>query len=192
MDRLALDLVAGKAVPKLQLQADVLPRRAEAVRHRRAAAHFAGQRLAADPARATSTSSTSASRRRAAPFPISKNGCRRRGWRNWRRRGRRCWAIRSCSKPWSSSPASRWRWWASAEPSKLLADSGNVFTVAELTGLGAAGDICLHFFDVDGRPIKPSFDAGVIGITPKQLRRVVAVAGGRRKLRALQGPCATA
>ncbi len=79
------------------------------------------------------------------------------------------------------------------EPSKLLADSGNVFTaaeLAELAGLGAVGDICLHFFDVDGRAIESSFDARVIGITPEQLRRVrrvVAVAGGRRKLRALRG-----
>lgn len=79
------------------------------------------------------------------------------------------------------------------EPSKLLADSGNVFTaseLAELAGLGAAGDICLHFFDVDGRAVESSFDARVIGITLQQLRqvrRVVAVAGGGRKLRALRG-----
>ncbi len=79
------------------------------------------------------------------------------------------------------------------EPSKLLADSGNVFTaaeLAELAALGAAGDICLHFFDEDGRPIESPFDARVIGIMLEQLRqvrRVVAVAGGRRKLRALRG-----
>lgn len=79
------------------------------------------------------------------------------------------------------------------EPSKLLADSGNVFTageLTELTALGAVGDICLHFFDVAGRPIQSAFEARVIGITPEQLRhvrRVVAVAGGQRKVRALQG-----
>ncbi len=79
------------------------------------------------------------------------------------------------------------------EPSKLLADSGNVFTaseLAELSALGAAGDICLHFFDADGRSIESPFDDRVIGITLAELRvvrRVVAVAGGARKLRALQG-----
>ena len=79
------------------------------------------------------------------------------------------------------------------EPSKLLADSGNVFTaheLRELSRLGAVGDICLHFFDATGRAVESSFDARVIGITLAQLRavrRVVAVAGGRRKWRALQG-----
>ncbi len=79
------------------------------------------------------------------------------------------------------------------EPSRLLRDSGNVFLgseLSELARLGAVGDICLHFFDAEGRPIESAFDARVIGITPDQLRqvpRVVAVAGGRRKLLALQG-----
>lgn len=79
------------------------------------------------------------------------------------------------------------------EPSKLLADSGNVFTaseLAELSAMGAAGDICLHFFDAEGRSIESPFDDRVIGITLAELRvvrRVVAVAGGARKLRALQG-----
>ncbi len=79
------------------------------------------------------------------------------------------------------------------EPSKLLADSGNIFTaseLAELAALGAAGDICLHFFDASGKAVESSFGGRVIGITPEQLRRVrrvVAVAGGARKIRALQG-----
>lgn len=78
------------------------------------------------------------------------------------------------------------------EPSKLLRDSGNVFTdreLQELEQLGAVGDICLHFFDAAGQAIESSFDARVIGITLAQLRkvpRVVAVAGGRRKWRALR------
>lgn len=78
------------------------------------------------------------------------------------------------------------------EPSKLLRDSGNVFTgseLQELERLGAVGDICLHFFDADGAAIESSFDARVIGITLAQLRsvpRVIAVAGGQRKLRALR------
>jgi len=79
------------------------------------------------------------------------------------------------------------------EPSKLLADSGNVFTNAELTELmklGAVGDICLHFFDRNGRAIHSSLEERVIGITLEQLRgvrRVVAVAGGARKVDALVG-----
>jgi DNA-binding transcriptional regulator LsrR (DeoR family) len=79
------------------------------------------------------------------------------------------------------------------EPSKLLADSGNVFTDAELTELGkfgAVGDICLHFFDEQGRAIHSSLEERVIGITLEQLRgvrRVVGVAGGGRKVDALLG-----
>lgn len=79
------------------------------------------------------------------------------------------------------------------EPSKLLADSGNVFKpteLQELVGLNAVGDICLHFFDSAGLPIRSSIDGRVIGITLKQLRaipRVVAVAGGTRKQQALLG-----
>jgi DNA-binding transcriptional regulator LsrR (DeoR family) len=79
------------------------------------------------------------------------------------------------------------------EPSKLLADSGNVFTAAELTELvklGAVGDICLNFFDKNGREIHSSLEERVIGITLDQLRavrRVVAVAGGGRKVDALLG-----
>jgi len=79
------------------------------------------------------------------------------------------------------------------EPSKLLADSGNIFTPAELQELTrrqAAGDLCLHFFDVQGVPIRSPFEGRVIGITLEQLRaipRVICVAGGARKLQALLG-----
>jgi DNA-binding transcriptional regulator LsrR (DeoR family) len=79
------------------------------------------------------------------------------------------------------------------EPSKLLADSGNVFTADELNELGklgAVGDICLHFFDKNGRAIHSSLEQRVIGITLEQLRgvrRVVGVAGGARKIDALLG-----
>ena len=79
------------------------------------------------------------------------------------------------------------------EPSKLLADSGNIFTDAELgelTGLHAAGDICLHFFDSQGAAIRSPVEGRVIGITLEQLRRVprvIGVAGGARKVRALLG-----
>jgi DNA-binding transcriptional regulator LsrR (DeoR family) len=79
------------------------------------------------------------------------------------------------------------------EPSKLLADSGNVFTGAELqelVALDAVGEFCLHFFDRFGRPIRSPIEGRVIGITLDQLRaipRVVAVAGGARKQDALLG-----
>jgi DNA-binding transcriptional regulator LsrR (DeoR family) len=79
------------------------------------------------------------------------------------------------------------------EPSKLLADSGNVFTAAELNELvklGAVGDICLHFFDRNGRALHSSLEERVIGITLDQLhgiRRVVGVAGGARKVDAILG-----
>lgn len=79
------------------------------------------------------------------------------------------------------------------EPSKLLADSGNVFTpdeLAELARLGAVGDICLNFFDAAGKPVPSAFQERVIGISLETLRaarRVVAVAGGARKRAAILG-----
>ncbi|MCQ8280068.1 sugar-binding transcriptional regulator [Acetobacteraceae bacterium KSS8] len=79
------------------------------------------------------------------------------------------------------------------EPSKLLADSGNVFTTEELEALArqhAVGDMCLHFFDEQGVAIRSPVEGRVIGITLEQLRSVpcvVAVAGGNRKHRALLG-----
>lgn len=83
------------------------------------------------------------------------------------------------------------------EPSDLLADSGNIFSDAELgilRGEGAVGDILLHFFDEDGQPVKTSLDKRVMSMSLPQMRRVdraVGVAGGRRKhdaiLAALRG-----
>ena len=79
------------------------------------------------------------------------------------------------------------------EPSKLLADSGNVFTadeLDELTERKAVGDICLHFFDQAGMPTRSPIEGRVIGITLDQLHRVprvIGVAGGRRKVAALIG-----
>jgi DNA-binding transcriptional regulator LsrR (DeoR family) len=83
------------------------------------------------------------------------------------------------------------------EPSDLLADSGNIFSDAELgilRGEGAVGDILLHFFDKDGQPVKTSLDKRVMSMSLPQMRRVdraVGVAGGQRKhdaiLAALRG-----
>ncbi len=79
------------------------------------------------------------------------------------------------------------------EPSRLLASSGNVFSPEELRILrdhGAVGDICLRFFDAEGRPVVTPLNERVIGMELEQLRsvdRVVAVAGGRRKYAAIRG-----
>jgi len=77
------------------------------------------------------------------------------------------------------------------EPSKLLASSGNVFSAqeqAQLQKQGAVGDICLQFFDAAGTPIKTPLSERVIGITLPQIKkakRVIALAGGKRKTNAI-------
>ena len=79
----------------------------------------------------------------------------------------------------------------SLEPSKLLASSGNTFSLkerAELRSQGAVGDICFRFFDRDGQLVKSPLMNRVIGIEPtslKRTRRVVGVAGGARKVNAI-------
>jgi DNA-binding transcriptional regulator LsrR (DeoR family) len=81
----------------------------------------------------------------------------------------------------------------SIEPSKMLANSGNVFTDEELHELaqrGAVGDVCLRFYGRYGAPVRVPLDERVIGITLDELRnvpRVVGVAGGSRKLAAIKG-----
>jgi len=79
------------------------------------------------------------------------------------------------------------------EPSRALASSGNVFSPREIKGLadkGAVGDICLRFFDAAGRQVVTELNDRVISVELDQLRavrRVVGVAGGRRKTNALRG-----
>jgi DNA-binding transcriptional regulator LsrR (DeoR family) len=79
----------------------------------------------------------------------------------------------------------------SLEPSKLLASSGNTFSMEErkeLKRLGAVGDICFRFFDKDGELVTSPLTDRVIGIEPaslKRIRRVVGVAGGSRKVEAI-------
>jgi DNA-binding transcriptional regulator LsrR (DeoR family) len=78
------------------------------------------------------------------------------------------------------------------QPSKLLAESGNIFSEEELDTLrrnGAIGDILLHFFDEDGIPVKSFLDNRVISMKLNQLRNVersIGVAGGKRKLKAIR------
>jgi len=79
------------------------------------------------------------------------------------------------------------------EPSTLLASSGNTFTSDELKKLkksGAVGDVLLRFFDANGQPVDSPLDDRVTGMNLEQLRqvpRVVAIAGGRRKWKAVRG-----
>jgi DNA-binding transcriptional regulator LsrR (DeoR family) len=77
------------------------------------------------------------------------------------------------------------------EPSKLLSNSGNVFSPTEreeLSNQGAVGDICLRFFDHEGKLIKSPLMNRVIGIELsdlKKAKRVVGIAGGVRKIPAI-------
>jgi DNA-binding transcriptional regulator LsrR (DeoR family) len=78
------------------------------------------------------------------------------------------------------------------EPSKLLASSGNVFSSEELEMLrsrGAVGDICVRFFDAQGKPVLMPLDDRVISMSLEQLKQVkrsVGVAGGKRKHEAIR------
>jgi DNA-binding transcriptional regulator LsrR (DeoR family) len=79
------------------------------------------------------------------------------------------------------------------EPSKLLTLSGNVFSLEEqeeLRGKGAVGDILLRFFDENGKPVKGPLSNRVVSMSLEQLtraNRAIAVAGGARKRKAIQG-----
>jgi DNA-binding transcriptional regulator LsrR (DeoR family) len=80
----------------------------------------------------------------------------------------------------------------SLEPSALLRESGNAIAEeeqSELRDLGAVGDVCLRFFDADGRHVRSRLDQRVLGISPHDLRAIdrrVGLAGGRRKYTAIR------
>jgi DNA-binding transcriptional regulator LsrR (DeoR family) len=71
--------------------------------------------------------------------------------------------------------------------------SGRVLTAAELTSLaraGAVGDIGLHFFDKDGKPLATAHEERLIGLRPEELKKVprrIAVAAGLEKVAAIRG-----
>nr|WP_269811079.1 sugar-binding domain-containing protein [Kineosporia rhizophila] len=77
-------------------------------------------------------------------------------------------------------------------PSPLLRSSGNAITETdqrELRELNAVGDVCLRYFDAEGRLVPSTFDQRVVGITPQQLlsvERRLAVAGGTDKHAAIR------
>lgn len=79
------------------------------------------------------------------------------------------------------------------EPSELLANSGNIFSIEQLDMLrngGAVGDIVLRFFDASGQAVKNELNNRVVAMTLPQLRQVsrtVGVAGGKRKFKAILG-----
>lgn len=81
----------------------------------------------------------------------------------------------------------------SIPPSKMLRESGNVFSdkdIDELKAAGAVGDVCMRFYDASGRLVRTEFDERIIGIQSVQIlntRRRIGVAGGRRKFEAIRG-----
>jgi DNA-binding transcriptional regulator LsrR (DeoR family) len=55
---------------------------------------------------------------------------------------------------------------------------------------GGTGDISLRFYDTEGRPIQSALDERVLGMTLRELAqvdRVIALAGGKFKTRAIHG-----
>jgi DNA-binding transcriptional regulator LsrR (DeoR family) len=81
----------------------------------------------------------------------------------------------------------------SIEPSLLPQRNGKALDPgqqAALIPLEAVGDVCLRFFDQDGKLINSSFNDRVLAISPKQLKAVprrIGVAGGPEKLTAIAG-----
>lgn len=80
----------------------------------------------------------------------------------------------------------------SLTPSTLLAASGNAVPEADIERLreaGAVGDVCLRFFDGDGRLVDTDLNRRVVGISSADLRAVprkVGIAGGQRKFEAIR------
>jgi DNA-binding transcriptional regulator LsrR (DeoR family) len=76
-----------------------------------------------------------------------------------------------------------------AEVRMLFADYLDEGTQGRLRSAGAAGDICMRFYDGDGQPIADGL-RGIVGVELEQLRqapKVIAVAGGADKARSILG-----
>ena len=77
------------------------------------------------------------------------------------------------------------------EPSSMLAESGNIFSEAELRQLterGAVAEISQRFLDADGQSVVTPLNDRVIGMDLASLGkvpRVIALAGGRKKTKAI-------
>lgn len=82
------------------------------------------------------------------------------------------------------------------EVDPVLRSGDNFFTHAhfdQMRGLGAVGELCLHFLDANGAPVESELDDLVVGVTLEQLRsarRRWAVAGGHRKHLAIRAALA--
>jgi DNA-binding transcriptional regulator LsrR (DeoR family) len=76
--------------------------------------------------------------------------------------------------------------------SPMIAASGNVLSNEEQTLIaeaGAVGEICLRYFEADGKPMKLSVDERIIAIdspTLLSIPRRIGVAGGMQKLDAIR------
>lgn len=77
-------------------------------------------------------------------------------------------------------------------PSRLMRESGNLISTDDIEVLqraGAVGDVCLRFFDADGKSVPSPLDDRVLGIATEQIRatrRRVAAGGGTRKFEAIR------
>lgn len=82
------------------------------------------------------------------------------------------------------------------EPSDLIKNLGIIYkeeTRNELYSHGAVGDICLHYYDKNGKPIIDESEDLVISMTLSQLKscpQVIALAGGKEKTEALKAAMA--
>lgn len=82
------------------------------------------------------------------------------------------------------------------EPSQMLRSSGNYYHGDMLTKLGtrgAVGDICLHYYNINGEPVLTDDEDPVIGMPlelVKKCPRVVALAGSTEKCDAIKGALA--
>jgi DNA-binding transcriptional regulator LsrR (DeoR family) len=80
----------------------------------------------------------------------------------------------------------------SLQPSQLLQASGNAIAPrdqATLLELGAVGDVCNRYFDIDGHLVRSDLDSRVVGIDPDAFRAVprrIGLAGGKRKHAAIR------
>jgi len=78
-------------------------------------------------------------------------------------------------------------------PNSILMSQGDILpadTLIEIKKLGAVGDISLRFFDISGNLIDHPINDRIIGISSMDIRkipRVIAIAGGLEKYKAIQG-----
>ena len=76
--------------------------------------------------------------------------------------------------------------------SPMISASGNALSEdeqAQLSKQGAVGEICLRYFDSDGKPMKARMDDRIMAVDAETLRRAprrIGVAGGLQKLEAIR------